>query len=253
MSKAHHRRQRFKLRSFYVWHRYMGITAALFMVLVAGTGVLLNHTEQLQLDHRHVQSAWVLDWYGIKAPDDMTSFDSGERRVTLMGEHLYLDEQEIDGEFRRLAGAADIDGTVVIAVDDRLLLLSRQGELVDAMDAADGIPAGVQDVGKDGGGRLVLKTALDAYTTDADFLRWGRWKGDAATVAWSHPQPTDPALKRTLQYQYLGEILPVERVLLDLHSGRFFGRFGPWVIDLSAALMVMLSLSGAWMWFRRRR
>lgn len=253
MSKAHHRKQRFKLRSFYVWHRYIGISAALFMVLVAITGILLNHTEPLQLDSRHVQSNWVLDWYGIDAPEDMTSFNLGDRRITLMGEHLYLDEREIDGDYRHLTGATAVDGLFVVSVDDRLLLLAPDGELVEAMDAMDGIPSGVQAVGKDVANRLVLKTALDAYTTDAEFLRWEHWQGDTATVDWARPLPTDPALKQMLQYHYRGEILPVERVMLDLHSGRFFGRYGPWIIDLSAVLLVLLSLSGAWMWFKRRR
>ncbi|HED18424.1 MAG TPA: PepSY domain-containing protein, partial [Gammaproteobacteria bacterium] len=67
MSRHHRRKQRFKLRSFYVWHRYMGVGAAAFMLVIAVTGVLLNHTEGLQLDSRHVQSNWILDWYGIQA------------------------------------------------------------------------------------------------------------------------------------------------------------------------------------------
>jgi len=253
MSKAHHRKHRVKLRSFYLWHRYMGITAGLFVLLVAGTGILLNHTDQLQLDQSHVRSAWVLDWYGIKAPDAMTSFAIDGHHITQMGVHLYLEDREISGEFRKLQGAARIDDTLVVAVDDRLLLLSTDGELVDAMDAGEGIPAGIQSVGRDGQGRLVLKTAVDAYTTDTQFLRWSHWQGDAATVTWATPAPVDPGLKQTLQAHYRSEILPLERVLLDLHSGRFFGRFGPWVIDAAATLLAMLSLSGAYMWFRRRR
>lgn len=253
MSKAHHRKQRFKLRSFYVWHRYMGITVALLVLLIAVTGLLLNHTEQLALDARHVQWNWILEWYGIRAPDQMTSFDIGDRRVTLMGEHLYLDDVEIRGEFQRLTGGVAVDGLFVVAVDDRLLLLSTDGALVESLDAMDGIPAGVQAVGRDGDQQLVLKTALDLYTTDADFLKWRHWDGDTSAIAWARAQPTDPVLKQALQSHYRGEILPLERVMLDLHSGRFFGRFGPLLMDLSAVLLLLLCLSGAWMWFKRRR
>ena len=49
------------------------------------------------------------------------------------------------------------------------------------------------------------------------------------------------------------EVLPIERLLLDLHSGRFFGRFGPWVMDAAAVLIVLLGVSGTWIWLRRRR
>ena len=96
MSRRHHRKQRLKLRSFSVWHRYMGVSAALFAILVAVTGVLLNHTEDFDFDSTHVQADWILDWYGIEAPQDLLSFPIAGRHVTLMGEHLYLDRREID-------------------------------------------------------------------------------------------------------------------------------------------------------------
>jgi len=42
-------------------------------------------------------------------------------------------------------------------------------------------------------------------------------------------------------------------VILDLHSGRFFGQLGPWVFDAAAVLLILLSLSGTWIWLKRRR
>jgi len=56
-----------------------------------------------------------------------------------------------------------------------------------------------------------------------------------------------------LQRHFRGEVLPVERVLLDLHSGRFFGRFGPWIFDTIAVLLILLALSGTWIWLKRKR
>ena len=90
MSRRHRRKQRLKLSSFYVWHRYMGVSAAVLVLIVAVTGVLLNHTENFQFDSEHIKSDWVLDWYGIKAPDSLHTFLAGDRYVTLMGEHLSL-------------------------------------------------------------------------------------------------------------------------------------------------------------------
>jgi len=60
-------------------------------------------------------------------------------------------------------------------------------------------------------------------------------------------------LKKLLRNHFRGEVLPVERVLLDLHSGRFFGKIGPWLFDIAAALLILLSLTGSWIWLRRRR
>jgi uncharacterized iron-regulated membrane protein len=51
----------------------------------------------------------------------------------------------------------------------------------------------------------------------------------------------------------MGEVLPTERLLLDLHSGRIFGAAGPWIFDIAALLLILLSLSGTWIWIKRRR
>ena len=67
------------------------------MLVLSTTGILLNHTERLQLDSSHVQSDLVLDWYGIHAPQNITSFSTGSRYVTLFGHHLYLNTQELPG------------------------------------------------------------------------------------------------------------------------------------------------------------
>ena len=231
----------------------MGITAAGFMVLVAVTGILLNHTEYFQFDSQHVKSDGVLDWYGIEAPNELLSFVAGDRHITLMGKHLYIGELEANGEFKQLIGAVNNNDMLIIAIDDRILLMSADGELIEELKEKDGVPAGMKRIGVDQSDLFIVEGSHDLYTSKNDFLSWENWKGNAAEITWATPAPTDDNLKKMLQYHYRGEVLPVERVLLDLHSGRFFGKLGPWFIDASAILLILLSLTGTWMWFKRRR
>jgi len=42
-------------------------------------------------------------------------------------------------------------------------------------------------------------------------------------------------------------------VVLDLHSGRIAGRWGVWVVDAAAALMLVLAVSGFVLWVNLRR
>ncbi len=39
-------------------------------------------------------------------------------------------------------------------------------------------------------------------------------------------------------------------VVLDLHSGRLFGRYGPFLTDAAAFILLALSISGAWIQWR---
>jgi hypothetical protein len=253
MSRRHHRKQRFKLRSLYVWHRYMGLGAALVAVLVAITGILLNHTEDFDFDSRHVQADWILDWYGIEPPEDLLSFPLADRHVTLMGEHLYLDRKEIDGEYRDLVGAVLMGDIFVVAVSNSILLLTPRGELIERLRGEDGVPAGMKRIGTDAQGALVVEGSHVLYRADSDFLRWQHADSPSPAIRWARPGTLEPQLKLSLQNHFRGEVLPVERLILDLHSGRFFGRLGPWVVDAAAVLITLLALSGTWIWLKRRR
>jgi LPXTG-motif cell wall-anchored protein len=46
--------------------------------------------------------------------------------------------------------------------------------------------------------------------------------------------------------------ISAQQILLDLHSGRFAGRYGPLVVDLLAVFLGILSLSGAWLFLKRK-
>lgn len=253
MSRHHRRNRRLKLRSFYVWHRYMGISAAAFMLILAVTGILLNHTSDLELDSRHVQSELILDWYGIEAPDSTLAFLAGDRYVTLMEQRLYLNRRQIPGEYSQLTGAIQFNDLFVVSVDGSILLLTPYGELIERLDVEDGIPDRIANIGIDASGSVVVKTVRDLHQASADFLRWSRYEGDQSAIRWATASSLDRQLKAALQQRFRGSILPIERVLLDLHSGRFFGRFGPWIFDVAGALLILLSLSGTFIWLKRKQ
>ena len=253
MSRHHRRKQRLKLSSFYVWHRYMGVSAAAFVLIVAVTGLLLNHTEHFQLDSTHIQSDWLLDWYGIRAPDSLQTFLAGDRHLTLMGEHLYLNRKEIEGNYRRLVGAVLFSDMFIVATSHSILLLTPRGEIIEQLQDKDGVPAGIKQIGIDANGAVIVQTGHGDYQPDADFIHWKRHTEDSIRIHWSTPGLLEPRLKNALQRHYRGEVLPVERVVLDLHSGRVFGRLGPWLFDVAAVLLILLALSGSWIWLKRRR
>jgi hypothetical protein len=55
-----------------------------------------------------------------------------------------------------------------------------------------------------------------------------------------------------LMILYRGKGLPLERVILDIHSGRILGQAGVLLIDFMAILFLLLAMSGVWMWVKYR-
>jgi uncharacterized iron-regulated membrane protein len=71
-------------------------------------------------------------------------------------------------------------------------------------------------------------------------------------VAWSKPMSLDPIYQEKLSQRFQPS-LPLERVMLDIHSGRILGSYGPIVMDVVAIVLSVLSLSGVWIYLRSVR
>ena len=244
------RRRGIHLRNFYVWHRRLGAGAALLVILFALTGLPLNHSHELGLAQRHVQSNLLLDWYGIHAPEDITSLPAGGHWISQAGERLYLDAQEIPLHPGPLRGAVALPGMLVLATDSQLILLNEAGEVVEQLGEVNGIPAGIQAIAA-ADGRLLAKTPSGTWISDELLFTWQR--DENVDAQWSRPAELPDALRSAIDRAYRGKGLSLERLLLDLHSGRLWGNWGVWVMDAAALAMLFLGGSGAWVWWRRQR
>jgi hypothetical protein len=251
MTRHKHKKSPAKLlRSLYIWHRYIGLAAAVFVILLTSTGLILNHTEDLLLDSRHIGSGLMLDWYGIDAPDDITGYRVGATSITAIGSHVYWNTKRIPRASAPLLGAISFAGLVVIAIEGQLLLLTTDGELVERLGATAGVPAGMQALGLTPAGELAIHAAHGFFRTDDSLLDWQ--ETDNLEAAWSEPTDPSPALRSALQQAWRGTGLTLERVLLDLHSGRILGSWGIYLVDAAAVLFLLLSISGVWLWGKRR-
>ena len=249
MTHASRHRRRSKLRSWYVWHRWVGVSAALLVVVLAITGITLNHTEALRLDERTVDSEALLAWYGIDAPGPLTTYAAGDHWLSQAGAHWYLDEAPLPGEFEPLRGAVALPSLVAAASADAVWLLTDGGEVVERMDAGAGIPQDIRRLGVDRQQRLVIEAAVGWVRSDEQYLQWQPVSAPEH-VRWAQPASAPESIRQAILRSHRGAGLSLERVLLDLHSGRLFGRLGVYVMDAAALLMLLLAASGTWLWLR---
>ena len=232
------------------WHRVAGMIATLFIVVLSVTGMVLTHAEALGLRERPVSNSVLLDWYDIDPEREPVAFPAGGRWVTQVGGRLYLDERELPGAESPLLGAVAIQGYYVLAFEDALLLLTSAGELVEKVSPVQGLPAGVAAVAAGRGEEILIDTARGALASNLDLRDWR--EAPRQDYDWSAPAAAPEALVKDLLARYRGSGLPLERVILDLHSGRILGSYGAWLMDACVILFLVLSLTGWWTWFRRR-
>lgn len=237
------------------WHRRIGLCAALFVVFLALTGLLLMNSDGLGLPHAQVSNRWLLDWYGIRPPPPPAGVTVAGHWVTQFGSRIYLDTHELDGVTGTLLGAFADDeraDELQVYTEQALVLVSPDGEVLERIGTEAGLPADLSAAGQDAQGRVVLRASAGDYTYDSTLGEFTAF-ADTASVHWPSPQTPPASIVDALTRTWRGEGLPLERVILDLHSGRLFGRVGVLAINLASVGLVVLACTGLMVWLRRRR
>ncbi len=232
------------------WHKKFGLFVALFVIFLVISGIALNHSQQLKLNTNFIQTQWVLDFYQIKPENDPVAFHPTEDWVSQVGERVYFDQIEIAKDINKLIGVIFVNDIYVVAFDSQLTLLTKQAEIIEHLTGAEGVPAGMEVIGHDDQGDVVIKASHGYYHVNLDALDWN--EHDFLEANWSETTPIPEELKSDLFKQYRGSGLTIERVLLDLHSGRIVGYWGVYFVDLIAILFLILAFTGIWMWWFKK-
>lgn len=185
----------------------------MFVLFLSISGIALNHSHDLGLDRHYVSWPWLLDAYGL-------------------------------GKTEPYAGMVRLAEFVVVGDADRVHVLLESGELVETLEIGGTLSGGVERVGQ-AGDRVVLQSGAALYRSDADVTAFERWPGGkSADVSWSPEADRDTAGLEVLRTAWRGEGVTIERLLLDLHSGRVFSLAGTIFMDIVALGLILLGITG---------
>jgi hypothetical protein len=222
------------------WHRRVGLISALFVILLVVTGIPLHHAAQLGLTDSAVKQDWLLDFYGIKPPEQVLLSQVGEHRILQVEDAIYLDRHFVANHQSTLIAGLASSGVLIAVTRHGLLLMSEEAELVDQIE----LPIKVSGVSHDNDaiylsdGRALyrLTEALD----DVEPAQLEQSQLSWLAVANSVTEPNAAELVQQVRQDYRSRSLNWERVVLDLHSGRLFGSLGPWIMDIAALLFLLI-------------
>ena len=232
-------------------HRWFGLGSVVFVLLLSVTGIALNHAGELSLDRHYLRSPWLLEWYGIVVPPPEASFTAAAHRVSLIGERLYYDNYELTDGVRTLVGAVSTPSFIAIATPTDVLLVAPDGTLVERIDTEAFLPGDVTAIGV-AGAVLLLRSGDYLYETDENLLTFSPClEFEIADIQWPVPSVIPQEQLAILQGLYRGRGLSLERVILDLHSGKILTRVGPILMDAAGIILIALSVIGLFMWAGR--
>lgn len=242
----------FKLRTLLVLHRRMGVASALFVILLSLSGLVIHHSSRLSLDQKFIGSSSMLSWYGIEAPAITLSYRVDNHQASLIADSVYFDRQRLSGRFDSLIGLARTESAYLIATNDQLLLVTEEAELIEVLGSVHGLPRAMSAIGTASDGGIYLRNNEGVYAADIDALRWSLLAMPPAQVQWNTASEPSAEISEGISSDYRNSLLSWDRVILDIHSGRFFGYLGVVLVDVMALLFVLMGISGVWIWSRRR-
>jgi len=251
-SKSLHNRL---IRHLREWHRKLGIIAAFFIIFLSISGVALNHTTTLSLAHKPISNIWLLDHYGIAPPNDIRFYQQSSLQVTnnlvwLNDKLLFESSADVvsAGITSAQVSTDEVVDVYVIASQTHLYIYNNQGELLDQLGVEAGVPEDIEALSIDKN-MVILKAASGYYQSDSDFFYW-QAISPLLEPLWITAESVSIQKEQQASLVYRSQFLTLERIILDAHSGRILGLFGVLFMDAVAILLILLSLSGVYIWIR---
>jgi len=234
------------------WHKRAGLFAFVFMIWLGFSGFLINQSASWGYDTKRVDWDWVMRLYSLHPEPPQAGFRAGDYWLASTSDYTLIDARPLETPIRELRGfvqgGSPAKPLLFVAAAESLLLLTPKGERIDELTPPILPVSTIRRIGSVKGhpGSVAVQD-LDAFQSLDEGNTWTPVASTA--VDWSEVQPL-PEAERSRLMPYSRPSVSLEHVLVDAHSGRLFGNYGAWVINIVGIAAMLLAISGIWMMYR---
>ena len=231
-------------------HKFTGIAVCVFLIHLSITGIFLNHTEDLGLDEKYTASPMILALYNISIPSQKESFLVDNVFISRFSDQVFMNNQPIIKSESPIMGVAFSNQILTIAFQNEIVLVTQDGELIERITSTSELPENIQKLGVSQD-ILFLKTSDQVWQSSDQAQAWEL--SDSNFNDWSNEVAMPDEQIKQIEMYFSGKGVSLEQFFLDLHNGNIIKNFGKWFLDLIAIFLLLLSISGIWIWLRKRR
>lgn len=240
---------RYKMH-FRKWHRRLGFLAAIFLLNLSVTGLLLNHYQALSLHKSFISSSLLLNWYGVKAPESATCQSKKEIQICQIGEQYFINGDFWKDSSSNMLLLQESSLGFVLVTNETVYWLTDSGQLIDSLSIVDSVDT-VATAGIIKDEVLYVDTINGVYYLNDESFDWQQTDEQLSFLPLDSSELQDDALTE-LQDKYRSKQITQLKFVQDLHSGAIFGITGTWFTDITAFILIWLVISGFLTWYRRR-
>ena len=239
-------------------HRWLGLSATAFLILLSITGILLNYTEFLKLDSTYVRNGFILKLYGMSPSNEATLYESKASKIAYIEESLFFNGKFIAKTSQPVAPLKS-EKFHILLTENEIHLISLENELIESIKQKslpyDQLTAVLTTLSETASPSYILISENGNFKADPYWITFDSYEESIQTEAAERLSPTksDPAYVQSLMQSFQGNGIPLYRVLLDLHSGKLFSVAGQTIMNLTALSILVLITSGLMSWKKRKR
>lgn len=240
------RKFRLLRKSFWRWHRRVGIVSLAFLAIMAATGIALNHADGMGL-HR-ISLPYFLSHliYPNVSSEPIYQYGFETNQIYQAGSQLYLQEQALQPSCAEdISGVALASELIWVACDQSLAVFQHDGVFVErinlAIDSLSGIATCNQSICVNRNGIWFELNQINLELSELD-------ANQNPTPVQSTPMvnPPDFLVRSPAE-------LNVGRLIADIHNGSVLGSLGRILVDLSGYVILFLAASGCYLWLGNKR
>lgn len=230
---------RTRRRLFRVWHRRVGLISSVFLLWIAVTGLVLNHTDDLGLNG---PSRWggLAEWLGISVGCDARAWPVSGRVIVVCENGLYWDDRRVT-EISTVHAVAELAPWVVVHNPDGIWVFDDRGRVVDQLTAPAPLALDALRIGPTG---VFVQSGLGLWRLDPELLEWQALDSDQPALERPVAMDLDEQSIARASRRASGYALSWTKLLQELHSGRVLKPLGPLMLDLSALALILLAILG---------
>lgn len=250
-------KKRFKARKI---HFALSYVAATILSLLLVTGVLLNHTEDFQLNQVKIHNSWLLNWYNIDQPTVNKAYPVQQNWLSEVGNgtttRLYwnqipLPEVGQNNAETRIRQLLIFNQFIALLQPKTLTLLTLEGDIIERLPLPKALYA--SETSETSAPQFVTTPQQDLWLLK-NHQAWWLNEDFTGLAEMAPPNVTKPLLDvstqtppQSLMDQIQSQFdspLTLEQLILELHNGFFFGKIGPYLLDIFALILFTLIFTG---------
>ena len=223
------------------------MTVSLFAIILSATGLFLNFSDTLKLNNSHISNSWLLNQYNI-GNFQVTSFQTDDHIVSQASHFVYLNGQYVLNLNEILVGALTLDKNILLATQTSLVVIDQDNQIIDEVGQFTGLPENPLSISITDDGHPVIRGINTYWRGSGELSAWQPLKGPHPK--WIAPIETPKNIDLLIQEHARSHEINYERVLLD--SGRLLGSWGQNIMSISAVLLLILAITGVFIWMRKK-